>query len=447
MVPLKSLPLTRSREKRVSVAAVTLGCPKNQVDTEQLLGRLTHKGLVYTEYPEQAEWLVINTCAFIQSAEAETVQTLLAAAKIKQKKKKQKLVVAGCLVKKYGAAKLKQLIPEIDLALLPNQLEHIEDWLDPLLPSGDPVRRGQLLTRTLLSPPGTAFLKIAEGCSRKCAFCLIPQLRGRLCSKPLHMLLTEAEQLVRSGCHELVLVAQDSTSYGRDLKSATSLPILLDHLVKLRSLKWLRLMYINPDGVTEGLIKRIQREKKICNYLDMPIQHASARVLRSMNRSGNGSKWLTLIKRIRTAIPEISLRTTLLTGFPGESEEDHCLLKSFIQTARFDRLGVFTYSKEPGTKAAELSDQIHYATKRRRQKELMAIQRLISQEQLKRHIGKTTTCLVEEQSGPRHVIARTCWDAPEIDGAIILKGMARPGQLVRAKVTGATIHDLYGELL
>ncbi len=431
----------------ITVAAISLGCPKNQVDTENLLAVLGRHGLKFVDDADGADWLVVNTCAFIRSAEEETVEALIQAAALKRKQGVQRLIVIGCLVKKHGEGQLQRLIPEIDLALPPQALHELETRIQPWLPRHQLSRLGSRQVRPVLSGPGTAYLKVAEGCSRRCAFCLIPQLRGPLHSLAMDAIVEEAQHLVRAGARELVLVAQDTTSYGQDLDRHSTLPHLIDRLVKIRGLEWLRLMYLNPDSISEALLQRFVHESKVVPYIDMPIQHARRHLLRRMRRNGSSGQWLDLITRIRRLLPEVSLRTTVLTGFPGETETDHQALKIFLQKARFDRLGVFTYSKEAGTAAANMTPQVHPATKLRRQREIMLLQEPISQVQLHHRLGRSVRCLVEEASGRRHVLARTPWDAPEIDGAIILRGQAQPGSMVTAEVTGATIHDLEGIIL
>jgi ribosomal protein S12 methylthiotransferase len=437
-------------ERRGRVHLISLGCAKNQVDAERMLYAFGLDGFRAAPDPEDAEVVLVNTCAFIRPAEEEAVEALLGAAELKRRGRIQVLIAAGCLVARYGAEKLRALIPEVDAAFLPAEAARVAPAVRVLLGRARSPRAGLSAApsaRVLLSGAGSAFLRIAEGCSRRCAFCLIPALRGRLRSTPRAALLREAEALVRQGAGELIVVAQDITQYGRDLKPRTNLNALLDGLVKVRGLRWLRLMYAYPDGVDAGLIRRIASEKKICKYLDMPVQHSEKSVLRRMGRPGDGETYLRLLARLRRSIPEVVLRTTLLTGFPGETEAEHRGLKVFLRQARFDRLGVFAYSPEAGTRAAAWPGQVPARVKARRRRELMEEQTAISRANLQRWVGKTLECLVEEPSGARHVLARTRGDAPEVDGGIVLAGKARPGQFVRARVTGATDHDLTGEIV
>ncbi|MCD4813237.1 30S ribosomal protein S12 methylthiotransferase RimO [bacterium] len=437
-----------NQNKDPRVCFISLGCPKNQVDSETAMALFRDLGMVLTEDPNTADALVVNTCAFIQSAEEETIQAVLEAAQLKKRKKVSVLMVVGCWITKHGAEKIKKMIPEIDCMGLPGDVTKWAEQLEQFLP-GLPVQEKKTATpsmRLLLSGPGTAYLKIAEGCSRKCAFCLIPALRGKLHSREIPEIVMEAKQLVRQGVLELVLVAQDTTSYGQDLKNGTTLSKLLDRLVRIAGIRWIRIMYTNPDGITEALIRRIAREKKICNYLDMPVQHAQAGILKAMKRTGDAETLLKLIGRLRKRIPGLVIRTTILSGFPGETEQDHQVLLDFISRARFNRLGVFSYSKEAGTTAAKMKQQVSLAVRNRRRKEIMERQAGVSLEQLEGAIGKKFDCLVEERSGKKHCIGRTIFDAPEIDGGIILTGNIRPGTIVKVRVTGATDHDLIGVL-
>lgn len=437
-----------SAPSRPALYFVSLGCPKNQVDSERALHGLDHQGFRRVSEPHEAEVIVVNTCAFIQSAEKEAVQALLEAASMKRKGKARILIASGCLVAKHGEAKLKHLIPEIDAATLPADpaavLAAVRSQLGPrraLAP------RSLTLGRSLLSSPGSAYLKIAEGCSRRCSFCLIPQLRGPMRSRPIMELMTEARMLAAQGVKELVVVAQDTSRYGQDLPGRPGLGQLLDQLVTLPQLTWIRVMYINPDGLTEALLDRFVAHPQLCRYLDLPVQHADPNLLKRMRRAGTAERTLRLIARIRDRLPGVAIRTSLISGFPGESEAAHETLMRFVQAAEFDRLGVFTYSREPGTEAAELGQQVPARTAERRRKALMDLQAVISRRRLAQRVGMTLTCLVEESSGVGHVIARTPQDAPEVDGAIVLTGTAKPGDLVQALVTGSTDHDLNGVIL
>lgn len=432
------------------VCLISLGCPKNQVDSETALGALAAQGYAVVSDPERADVLLVNTCAFIQSAEEETIQAVLQAARLKNKGRVRHLFVVGCWVAKYGESKLRKLIPEIDGTALPNDTDQ---WVQTIGQHTGQTARLKTSSgrrppkRYLLSGPGTAYLKIAEGCSRKCSFCLIPGLRGPLRSRTINAIVDDARSLTRQGVRELVLVAQDLTRFGQDLGQRGGLNALLDRLVKIKDVRWIRVMYANPDGIDAGLIQRLAREPKICKYLDMPVQHAHAPVLRAMRRPGRATDFLRQIRHLRARVPGIVLRTTLLSGFPGETEAAHQALLAFVQRAGFDRLGVFSYSREAGTPAARLAGQVPAATRCRRQRELMAAQSRISRERLARRVGTEVECLVESPAGPGYVLGRTAGDAPEVDGRILLHGRARPGEIVRTRVTGSSEHDLKGVIL
>jgi len=439
---------------RPSVHLTSLGCAKNQVDSERLLALFQARGYRLSPTPADADILVVNTCAFIQPAQEEAVNALLRAAAGKRRRRGRVLAAAGCLVSRHGGEKLRLLLPEVDAAAPPGEhaallaeIEKRRKALGAPLPPAPGQRKPGEAQRVLLSGPGMAYLKIAEGCSRRCRFCLIPRLRGPLRSTPLDRLAAEAEELARRGAGELILVAQDLTAYGRDLYGRTALTNLLDRLVRISALRWIRLLYTNPDGIGEGLIRRLAGERKICKYLDLPVQHAHRSVLRRMGRPGDGAQFLRLVRVLRRRVPGVVLRTTLLTGFPGESAAEHQALLQFVAQARFDRLGVFPYFREAGTPAASLPGQVHRAVRERRQRELLNLQTGISRERLAGRVGGVEACLAEAALGPGWVLGRTAGDAPEIDGQIILRGRARAGTFVRARVTGSTDHDLQGEIL
>ncbi|MCK5241692.1 30S ribosomal protein S12 methylthiotransferase RimO [bacterium] len=433
-------------KKNPRVCLISLGCPKNQVDSEHALGAFQDQGFVLEAEPEKADVLIINTCAFIRSAEEETIQAVLEAAQVKKTGRARFLLVVGCWVSKYSENKLRHLVPEIDAVAPPGEIsqwvQHVQTFFQTT-----PGSARRVSTRPLLSNPGTAYLKIAEGCSRRCAFCIIPRLRGNLQSRPMEALVSEARRLVRDGVLEIILIAQDTTSYGCDIYGKKMLPDLLRQLVRIPKLRWLRVMYTNPDGIDQALIGLLASEKKLCSYVDMPLQHVHPKILRAMRRPGNARTYLQLIYRLRTLVPGIVLRTTLLCGFPGETEKEHLALRQFIQTAQFDRLGVFAFSPEAGTRAVELPHQVHPKTRERRRRELMEQQLKISRERLARRVGGIVECLVEEPSGGKHCVGRTVYDAPEVDGGIVLTGKAPVGSIVRARITGSTDHDLEGVVL
>jgi ribosomal protein S12 methylthiotransferase len=436
--------MASSRPARPRVCLVTLGCPKNQVDSENAIGQLQARGYRVVAEPDEAEVLLLNTCAFIRPAEQEAVQALLEASAWKRKRRGRKLLAVGCLVAKYGAGRLRKLIPEVDQALPPHAIDSWVAGVRELSPAS-----GRNTGRALrpLSSPGTAYLKIAEGCSRACTFCIIPRLRGPLCSRPMDEVVSEARSLVGRGAKEIILVAQDLARYGLDWAKGPLLPALIDRLVKVAGLQWLRLMYVNPDGVDEALIKRLAQAPRLCKYLDLPVQHAHPRILRAMGRPGNAQTFLALVRKLRQRVPGIILRTTLLTGFPGETEAEHRALLDFVTAAEFDRVGVFTYSAEAGTPAGRRSPQVPAATRNRRRRELMAAQAAISRGRLAQRVGTVIPCLLEESVGSRLWLGRTAGDAPEVDGGIVLTGSGQAGKIVQARVTGASEHDLTGVIL
>ncbi len=445
--------MSKTSPRAPTVCLVTLGCPKNQVDSENAVAALASRGYRVVAEPDQAQVLLLNTCAFIRPAEQEAVQALLEAAAWKRKQRGRKLLAVGCLVAKYGADKLRKLIPEVDQALPPFAIGRWVKSVQTLSPTAGRTQtngeggRGSAARRVPTSP-GTAYVKIAEGCSRACTFCIIPRLRGPLCSRPVDEIVAEARSLAAQGAKEIILVAQDLARYGQDLRTkGPRLPQLIDRLVKTPGLRWLRLMYVNPDGVDEALIRRLAAEPKLCKYLDLPVQHAHPRVLRAMGRPGNAELFLALVRRLRRRVPGIVLRTTLLTGFPGETEAEHRALLAFVADAEFDRVGVFTYSAEAGTRSAKLAPKVPAATRARRRRELMETQAAISRRRLARRKGSVLPCLLEEPVGPRLWLGRTAFDAPEVDGGIVLTGAGRAGEIVRARVTGAGEHDLTGVIL
>jgi ribosomal protein S12 methylthiotransferase len=338
-------------------------------------------------------------------------------------------------------ARIKKCVPEVDAVGRPGE---VDQWIRELAKHfGTFVRQGQP-QRFLLSGPGTAYLKIAEGCSRRCTFCLIPALRGPLHSRPLEEMVAEAVNLAKAGTRELVLVAQDTTRYGCDLYGKPALNRLLPKLARIAGLRWIRVMYTNPDGINDELLSLLAQEEKICPYLDMPVQHAHPRILKAMGRAGQAERFLALIAKVRKRVPGICLRTTLLSGFPGETESEHQTLLKFVREAQFDRLGVFTYSREQGTPAGQMPGQIHHRIRQRRCRELMETQLGISRRRLQQKVGAELECIIEEPSGLHHVLGRTRADAPEVDGAVVLQGRARPGTIVRACITGSTDYDLQG---
>ncbi|MBF0529857.1 MAG: 30S ribosomal protein S12 methylthiotransferase RimO [Deltaproteobacteria bacterium] len=443
--------------KNFRVYLISLGCPKNQVDSEYLLGTLIQNGATIVDKPDEADLIAINTCAFIQTAVEEALDTILEMTRYRKDGSAKALVVLGCLPQRYGVDLTKSL-PEVDLFWGSGDLDRLPEQITRLLagtkidekpdtwplPGFAPDGPGP---RVRAAPFYRAYLKIAEGCSNACSYCLIPQLRGPRRSRPLAVLVSEAEALAQSGVKELILVAQDTTAYGQDLSEA-SLAGLLAELAQIDGLEWLRVMYAYPAGINDTLIKVMADHAKVCPYLDLPLQHASPRILKKMNRRGS-QDLVELITRLRQGLPGLALRTTMMVGFPGETEEDFNILMGFIQEVRFDRLGVFKYSPEEGSKAATLPQQVPQRLKENRRRKLMAAQRRISRAANRALIGKTIPVIVEGRSSETDLllIGRTRGQAPEIDGQVyITSGTAAPGDIKPIRISQAHDYDLVGEI-
>jgi len=439
------------------VFIISLGCPKNQVDSEFLLGALIREGYKVTQGPEEAGIILINTCAFIQPAVEESIDTVLEMADFKQSGRAWALVVTGCLPQRYQDD-LALSLPEVDLFCGAGEINLLPSLLENLA-------RGVKFESRLLSEPGfvptepglrmqaapffRAYLKIAEGCSNACSYCLIPKLRGPYRSRPLQDLLAEAHLLAENGVKELILIAQDTTAYGRDLDPPVSLPTLLNRLAHVQGLKWLRIMYAYPNGVSDELIEVMAKEPKICAYLDLPLQHSSPGVLQRMGR-GHNPDLSGLLTRLRQDLPELSLRTTIMVGFPGETDADFEHLMEFVQESRFNHLGVFKFFPEAGSAAARFSDQVPQKIKEKRRRKLMALQRRISRELNRSLIGRTLPVLIEGPSEETDLLltGRTQGQAPDADGLVfITKGKAKVGEIQPVKITQAHDYDLVGETL
>ncbi len=432
---------------------MTLGCPKNRVDSEVMLGSLQHKGYQLVQDPDDAEVIVVNTCAFLKAAEQESVDTILELAEHKKSGKCSTLVVTGCLVQRHGEALSKNL-PEVDHFLGTSAYVQIGDLLaaeaSPRQVIPDPEYIHTASVPKVNSMPGyTAYLKVSEGCDNKCAFCIIPQLRGLQRSRTIDDIVREAHQLADAGVMELNLVAQDLTAYGHDLPGKPKLHELLRELVKV-DVHWIRLHYAYPRVFPDELIEVMATEKKIAKYLDMPLQHASDRLLRSMKRGRESAFLEQLVTKIRARVGDLSFRTSMIVGLPGETEEDFEILLEFVKKLRFERLGVFQYSDEPGTAAFEMGDKVPKRTIERRWREIMAVQKRISREQNKAMIGKRVEVLVEGRSPETDLllVGRHQGQAPEIDGQVYINdGMAYPGELVTVEVTEAHDYDLVGKVV
>lgn len=434
---------------------ISLGCDKNLVDSEEMLGILRDRGHTFTDDETLAEGIVINTCCFIGDAKEESVQAILNMAEYKKAGSCRALIVTGCMAQRYQQEILDE-IPEVDAVLGTMSYEKIADALETVL-KGE--RKLEAASLTYLPMPGRkrvvttgghyAYLKIAEGCDKHCTYCIIPRLRGRYRSIPMEHLIREAGQLAEEGVKELILVAQETTVYGKDLYGEKSLHILLEKLCRIPGLRWIRILYCYPEEIYPELVETIRREEKICHYLDLPIQHASDEVLRRMGRRTSKADLTSIVEMLRREIPDIVLRTTLIAGFPGETREQHQEMMEFVDEMEFDRLGVFAYSQEEDTPAASMPDQIDEETKLTWRDELMELQQEIAFDKARDMEGRVVTAMVEGQvSGEDVYVARTYGDAPDVDGYLFLRTQETlmSGDFVKARITGASEYDLIGEI-
>jgi ribosomal protein S12 methylthiotransferase len=441
------------------VGFVSLGCPKNLVDTEVMMGILARHGYALTPRAAEAEILVVNTCSFIETAQKESVDTILEMAEYKKFGAAQKLIVAGCLVERYRDQILQQ-IPEVDAVVGTGEVERILEAVQGdlrILPPEPPAFLYHDLTpRVLTTPRHSPYIKIAEGCDHPCSFCIIPQLRGKFRSRRFESVVREAEQLAAAGAREVTLIGQDTTSYGEDLGLRDGLPALLERLAQVEDLFWVRFLYCYPNRVTQKLLDTIAAYPRLAKYMDMPLQHASRNVLARMKRGSSGDAFLKLLERIRTTIPGISLRTSFIVGFPGETDRDFEELCDFVRTAKFDWMGVFEYSDVDNAASFALQQKVGPETIAGRRGRLMAIQKKISQQKLRQRTGKTVSALVEGTSKENELVweARTEGMAPEIDGKLFLTDIetesgeaARPGDVARVQITKAGAYDLIGRVV
>ena len=431
----------------------TLGCPKNRVDSEVMLGTLGARGYTLVERPEDASVIVVNTCAFIGPAKQESVDTILELAELKKTGRCNTLVVTGCLSQRYGPELAKEM-PEVDHFLGTGAYVQIGDLLAAeaaprqIIPDPDYVHDART-PKVNSSPKWTAYLKISEGCDNACAFCIIPTLRGAQRSRPIDDLVAEARTLAASGVRELNLVAQDLTAYGHDLPGRPQLHQLLEALCTV-DVRWIRLHYAYPRVFPDALIEVMAREPKIAKYLDMPLQHASDRLLRSMRRGRDSAFLIALLAKLRARIPGLTFRTSLIAGLPGETEEDFALLKEFVRTQRFERMGCFQYSDEEGTAAYDFADKVPQKVIERRWREVMAVQKRINREQNRALIGKRLEVLVEGPSPESEhlLVGRHEGQAPDIDGVVYINdGFGYPGEFVTVEVTEAHDYDLVGRVV
>jgi ribosomal protein S12 methylthiotransferase len=438
----------------MKVGMVSLGCDKNRVDSEVMLGLLSRAGHTIVNRPEEAEVIIVNTCGFIDPAKEESVETILEQAQYKKTGKCRLLIVTGCLAQRYSKEIMDE-IPEVDAVIGTGRFTEILDVINECeskherLAAVDKPKFPDIkgIPRVLTTPSHTAYLKISEGCSNCCTYCVIPQLRGPHVSRPLDEVLDEAQHLVDRGVKEIILVGQDLTRYGQDLKGDVSLVGLLKELVKIPGLVWVRLLYCYPDRVTDELIDTIAEEEKVCNYIDIPIQHIHPEILRKMNRPANPEQIRNLLSKLRKRIPDIIIRTSLIVGFPGEGEEEFQELVDFVKEFQFNRVGVFPYSKEEGTPAARFPEQVDDKTKETRRDALMSVQQRISKRLNRQRVGQVCKVLIEGTSSEGVYFGRSYGEAPEIDGQVfvISNRPLKAGDFVDVKITKAYEYDLLGE--
>lgn len=440
----------------MNILFISLGCDKNLADSETMLGMLASRGYQIVDEEEKADVIIVNTCCFIHDAMEESIEAILQMAEYKKSGSLKALIVTGCMAERYREEITKE-IPEVDAVLGTASYGHILDAVDEALKGHsylmmEPLDTLPLIeTHRLVTTGGHyAYLKIAEGCDKHCTYCIIPKLRGNFRSVPMDHLIKEAEQLAADGVKELILVAQETTLYGKDLYGEKKLPELLHKLCQISGIRWIRILYCYPEEITEELIQTMKEEPKICHYLDLPIQHASDGILKRMGRRTSKEELVHIISRLREEIPDITLRTTLITGFPGETQEQHEELMDFVDKMEFDRLGVFTYSPEEGTPAASMPDQIEESIKEDRRAELMELQQEIAFEQAENMIGKEVLVMIEGKVADENAyVGRTYKDAPNVDGLIFVNTDAElmSGDFAKVKVTGACEYDLIGELM
>ena len=440
----------------MNILFISLGCDKNLVDSEVMLGLLDKKGYQIVDSEEDADIIVVNTCCFIHDAKEESIQTILEMAEYKKEGKLKALIVTGCLAQRYQQEIIDE-IPEVDAVLGTTSYDHIVEAVEEALAGNGHVvledvdALPDVKEKRLVTTGGHyAYMKIAEGCDKHCTYCIIPKLRGNYRSVPMEKLLAEAKDLADQGVKELILVAQETTVYGKDLYGEKSLHKLLRELCKISGIQWIRILYCYPEEIYDELIQTIKEENKVCHYLDLPIQHASDAVLKRMGRRTSKAQLVEIIEKLRKEIPDISLRTTLITGFPGETQEQHEELKDFVDEMEFDRLGVFTYSPEEDTPAATMTEQIPEEVKEDRQAELMELQQEIAFDLAEDMVGREVLVMIEGKVADENAyVGRTYKDAPNVDGLIFINTDEElmSGDFARVRVTGELEYDLIGELI
>lgn len=447
----------------MNVGFISLGCSKNLIDTEVTIGKFKNHNYKIVNNPKEADIIVVNTCGFIESAKEEAINTILEMAEYKKKRCKF-LIAMGCLVQRYYDELLKAL-PEVDLFLKIEDYNKMWDKIEELIKQNKKsenlkkefkmtalpmFEEKEYLLREVATGNNYAYLKIGEGCSNMCTYCAIPYIRGLFVSRTIESILKEANKLAKCGIKEIIIIAQDTTKYGIDIYGKPMLSALLKEICKIDGIKWVRFLYSYPEGITDELIKTVKEEEKICKYFDIPIQHISNNILKKMNRKTSKENIENLIEKIRKQIPEVVLRTSLIVGFPGENEKDFEELYEFVQKTKFDKLGVFKYSKEEGTPASNMPDQIHYKTKQARERKIMTLQKEISKEILQKNINKKMDVLIENQSfDGKFLIGRTANDVPEEDGVVYIKTNDKNmiNKFVKCKITDVSNYDLIAEII
>lgn len=441
--------------KEIQIGVISLGCSKNRVDTELMLGALQHRNVSFVADPAQADVIIINTCGFIESAKQESIDTILEMAQYKKTGCLKALIVAGCLSERYREELIQEL-PEVDAFLGVNAYDAIAEAVDRVLEGetfsefSAPKAAGNYLDRVLTTPSHYAYVKIAEGCNNRCSYCAIPYIRGNLQSRTMEDIESEVQNLLKDGVREIILVAQDTTRYGMDLYGKSMLCELLDRLAVLPGIVWLRVLYCYPENITDELLDVMQKHETIVKYLDIPIQHLDDTVLKRMNRRNRRETTYALVRKIRQKNPNFIIRTTLIAGFPGETEEQFSVLRQGVEDLAFDRMGVFAYSQEEGTPAAEFPDQVPEEEKEARRDTLMEIQQAISLAANERRVGKIYRVLIEGAGGQEETYwGRSYAEVPDIDGQILIHSQ-RPlaeGEFVPVKIESADAYDLYGGAL
>jgi len=438
------------------VAVVTLGCPKNQVDSEIMSGLLA-QDYIFIENPEKADIIVVNTCTFIQSAKEESIETIFEMSLFKESGSCQTLIATGCLAQQYGQ-ELMEDIPELDGVLGTGNIDEItkvvqasEGARTTLIKGGTPsFLHDELMPRKRLTPDYLAYVKVAEGCDNYCTYCVIPYVRGHFRSRPEESVIREVQEMAAQGVKEIMVMAQDTTRYGQDLHGELRLPRLIHQLARIEGIEWIRLMYCYPERFTDELIEAMRQEPKVCRYIDLPLQHADNKILKDMNRRGTIEEAEMLIGKLRDAMPDITVRTTMITGFPGESEQEFQTMVDFIERVQFDRLGVFAYSQEENTPAGHRKDQVLPEVREQRREQIMQIQQEISLARQQRWVGQAVSVMLEQKQPDGRWMGRTEGDAPEIDGQVYITGTQaslQAGDLIKVRIFEADTYDLIGEVV